>query len=250
MLSKRQQQHITALHQKKYRQKYDNFIVEGDKMAAEAISNRIENIVMIAATDEWLQKHQSLLHQIRAEVMAVSEEEMRKITTLATPSRVLLVMRPWEIDWETPVANNLVLYCDGIADPGNLGTIIRIADWFGFGAVCCTPDCCEIHNPKTVQATMGAIYRVPTVVMPLANLSTILPQHPIFGAVFDGKDIFSIPPPSKGILVVGSESHGIRRETMALVQQKITILSHGGAESLNAAVATGIICAAFRRSVV
>ena len=247
MLSKRQQQHITSLHQKKYRQQHDHFIVEGDKMAAEALADRPDSIVMAVGTENWMQQHQQTLSQTPAEIITCTDDDMRKITALSNPSPVLFVMRPWTADWQTAAAQNLVLYCDGIADPGNLGTIIRIAGWFGIAAVICSPDSCEILNPKTVQSTMGAIYRVPTAVMSLATLHTTLPEHPIFGAVFDGKNVFEVPPPPRGILVIGSESHGIRPEAMLLLHERVTIFGRGSTESLNAAVATGIICATFRR---
>jgi TrmH family RNA methyltransferase len=140
------------------------------------------------------------------------------------------------------------LYLDGIQDPGNLGTLFRIADWFGFPAVFCSPDCADAFAPKTVQATMGALFRVHTCEIALSDLMEARSDWPVYGAVLGGTSVFEHGFPEKGLLVIGSEGRGIGKAAEALLQHRITIPRphEGGAESLNAAVATGILAAQIR----
>ncbi len=140
----------------------------------------------------------------------------------------------------------LCILLEGIQDPGNLGTIIRIADWFGIDAVLCTKGCVDLYNPKVVQATMGSLLRVPVyyIDIPLLHEATGLN---ICGAILGGDDIFEQDLPATGIIAIGNEGAGLSKELESILSHKLTIPKYGGAESLNAAVATGIICALFRK---
>ena len=148
-----------------------------------------------------------------------------------------------------PTEESLSLYLDGIQDPGNMGTILRIADWFGVDCVFSSPDCVDPYNPKVIQATMGAFLRVSCIETTIERLHEEHPGLPIYGAVMDGENVFHANLKSKeGIIVIGNEGRGISSEAESLLSQRISIppAAHSGAESLNAAVATGILCAVFR----
>lgn len=141
----------------------------------------------------------------------------------------------------------MCFYLDGIQDPGNLGSILRIADWFGFAAVYCSPDCVDVFNPKVVQASMGAVLRMPVWEIPISDLCEQPSTFPVLGAMLDAENVMNAQLPNHGLLVIGNEGKGISTEVMAFLTQRISIPKHpkGGAESLNAAVAAGILAALF-----
>ncbi|MCC6411475.1 MAG: RNA methyltransferase [Saprospiraceae bacterium] len=250
MLSQNQLKWLNALQIKKYRQKYRKFIVEGDKMVTELLSQQRIQVHSIFALENWLEEHQShLLKNAEIATTAVNEQELQKISSLTTPNRVLAVAEmpddelPHELsdyDW--------CFYLDGIRDPGNLGTIMRIADWFGMPAVFCSPDSADAYSPKTVQSTMGALFRVVTKEVTLPELLQARPDWPVYGAVLGGTSVFEGGFPSAGILVIGSEGKGLDAATETLLTHRVTIPKPegGGAESLNAAVAAGILAAQIR----
>ena len=141
----------------------------------------------------------------------------------------------------------LVLVLDGIRDPGNLGTIIRIADWFGIKQIACSMDCVDMFNTKTLQSSMGSFQRIEIGYFDLENLLEQYPKVNTYAAVIDGKNVFNMTGEKEGFLIIGSESHGIRPALATKVQHRISIPKMGGAESLNAGVATGILCAFFKK---
>jgi len=163
---------------------------------------------------------------------------------LVTPSPVLLIGKIPELTIpEETIATQISLALDGISDPGNLGTIIRIADWFAIETIFCSEDCADAYNPKTVQASMGSLARVKVMEV---NLKTLFAQYanaPVYGTFPVGENIFEMNPLRSGFLLIGSEAHGIRNDLLPLIEKKITIPRIGKAESLNAAVAAGIVCA-------
>jgi len=215
MLSKNKLKYIQSLKQKKFRQKYNKFIVEGDKMAKEILINKVITIDSVFATPSWLKMNEKAIKLPLNKTITVSERELKQMSNLKAPNQVLIVADQLGLDWDPKQVNeSLSLYLDEIQDPGNLGTILRIADWFGIPNIFLSKGCAELYNPKVVQSTMGAFLRVN----------------------------------SLQVDVVGNESKGISPAVQKQLTARIAIPagSSTGAESLNAAVATGIICAMFK----
>ncbi|MCU0387218.1 MAG: RNA methyltransferase [Chitinophagaceae bacterium] len=239
MLTKGEIKYIQSLQDKKHRDAAQRFVVEGAKWLEELIQWQPDWIEKILATKKWKEEHKRAADSFVVE--SIEDYEMEKISFLSQPSPVLAIAR--KPVHENPVFDhnrwNLVL--DGIQDPGNLGTIIRIADWFGLPAIFCSSDTADAYNPKVVQATMGSLCRVKII---YGNLEKILSETdiPVFISAMQGNNIFDTNAQS-GILVIGSEGKGVRPEVAAKASRKITIPRIGRAESLNAAVATGIMLA-------
>lgn len=252
MISINQQKYITSLHLKKFRQKYRNFLVEGEKMVKELLTQQRIAVVSIYGTERWADQNAALIQPFYDKFNTITEVELKKIGTLTTPNQVLAIAEiPKEEVLNSIDPNLLTLYLDGIQDPGNMGTILRIADWFGIKTVCCSEDTVDAFSPKVVQSGMGACFRVG--IMEGIMLSTLINNHPdtsVIGAVMNGQNLFSAALSGNGILVIGNEGKGIRSETENLLTHKITIPSgtKNGAESLNAGVATGILVAELLRN--
>ena len=195
MLSNKQLKYLKSLHQRKYRQKYGNFIVEGVKMGSEIIRSGNAAIEGVYAVKEWMAGHQSFIPtQPPGTVHQVTGRELSAISLLKTPNQVLFVLKKKENPYEKKELDNaLSLYLDEIRDPGNMGTILRIADWFGVKWVFCSEGCVEVYSPKVVQASMGAFLRVKTKVMPLPKIKSHSPALPIVGATLNGPSIFDAP---------------------------------------------------------
>lgn len=250
-ISKNKIKYIQSLHRKKGRVQASVFLVEGEKMVAELLHRHKENVLEIFALEDWIEAHEQLLERFQRQIYKVSTAELKKISTFTTPNRVLVVARQFSASYQnSDITDNLSLYLDGIQDPGNMGTILRIADWFGIPYVFCSEHTVEVYNPKVVQASMGAIFRIKTIAKNLLELKKDCPNLPIYGTVLKGDDIFKTPLSSKGMIVIGNEGGGISEEIQAILTHRITIPSFAtnGAESLNAGVATGIVCAMFRKS--
>lgn len=248
-LSKSTIQYIKSLQLRKFRQKYNNFIAEGDKIVSEIIHQAPELVEQIYALPEWMDAQAASIRALPNQVQAVSAIELKKISGLVTPNQVLAIVRQPALRLESDTfATELSLYLDAIQDPGNMGTILRIADWFGIRYVICSPNCVEVFSPKVVQASMGAFLRVKALEMNLLDIKNQFPDLPVYGAVLNGEHLFKASRSKNGILVIGNESRGISTEVEALLTHRISIPSApgGGAESLNAAVATGIIVAVFK----
>ena len=238
MLSKTELKYIQSLAQKKYRQQENLFIAEVPKVIEEALNSPFATIKKIFALKDWVSANDK--YNKSTEIVTIDEIELERISQLKTPNQVVALI---EIPWSEGFIfekKKTALALDGIQDPGNMGTIIRIADWFGIKQIICSEDCADIYNSKVVQASMGSIFRTEVF---YTNLPEWLKQQNaiIYGAALDGKPLKSFKKIEPGILVIGNESKGIRPEVMQQVQQKITIEKIGEAESLNAAVATGII---------
>ena len=299
MLTAKQIKFISSLHQKKFREEYNCFIAEGQKIVGEILDSEYR-VQGIYATREWIQNHQ---HEAtnNIPVFETLPREMQRISSLTTPSPVLAVVRipdyakkdvtdltsnpdppgssdsiksePFTTSADRSV-NPLILALDDIRDPGNMGTIIRIADWFGVGIILCSMNCVDEFNPKVVQATMGSIARVRVVRCDLEKIlakisdqnkvslssphlapdeDSNIPLIPVYGACLDGENIYSSENlQGFGILLIGNESHGISEDLLPLITHKITIPTFHSdvvkrAESLNASVATAIILAEFFR---
>ena len=234
MLSKNEIKDIQSLSHKKFRKALKLFIAEGPKVVEELLEIIPSQIEKIYATAEW----SPAVTGFEKKLSRVTPEELERISTLKTPNQVLALVRFF--DEKPPEGQDFSLYLDTIQDPGNLGTIIRIADWFNIKHVICNEGCADLYNPKVVQATMASIARVSVYYDEEGNW---LKNYggPVYAAALDGRSIYDMEKKMKGVLVIGNESRGISEEVMAFCTEKITIPAKGGAESLNAAVATGII---------
>ena len=244
MLTKNTIKQIASLKQQKFRKELGLFVVEGRKMADELLHSHFETVNLFA-TEAFLNDHPAF---VEAEI--VSEMQMEQMSGQDTPPGILAVVRIPE-QKEIKTSSRFVLALDGIANPGNMGTLIRTAEWFGLHDIVCSPDCVELWNPKTVQATMGSLFRVKVW---RSDLATFLAEEKrsgkaVYGALLEGENLFHLQEKPEGVIVIGSESHGIRREILPHITHPITIPRVGGSatESLNAAVAGGIILAELTR---
>lgn len=242
MLSKNRLKQLRSFHQKKYRDAEQVFIVEGEKLVGEVIREEFA-IVTIVATEAWANKN------LAQECEIVTEEELAKVSLLQTPQNVFaIVRRKGECKSAKNNEQSLILALDGVQDPGNMGTIIRTAEWFGISCIVCSKDCVDVYNPKVVQATMGAILRV---AIEIVDLPQFLAQteKPIYGAFLEGENIYNSALAKDAIVVMGNEGNGISPKVESLVTQKMLIPAAGSSksESLNVATATSIICSEFFR---
>ena len=240
-ISKNQIKNIIALHSKKNRKEEGLFFVEGEKIAEEVISQSRFTIDAIYATENWIDDHEEVLSKSSFTVYECNENELKKISALTNPNKVLVVLKLNENKFIEPVHTSILL--DNIQDPGNLGSIIRIADWFGIENIYCSEDSAEFTNPKVLQSSMGSFLRVN---VNYVNLKEFLLQYsdfPCYAAVLNGKDVRQVAISERCFLLIGNESKGISSELVDLDLLKISIPRFGAAESLNAAVATGILCA-------
>lgn len=240
MLVKSQVKYIQSLGQKKHRDEAAVFIAEGPKLVAELLEEVPGHVQQLYATKEWINANKTLAGLKEANCVEIEEHELQKISQLATANQVLALVSKFANE-ELPAGNEWTLALDTIQDPGNLGTIIRIADWFGVKQIICSPDCADMYNSKVVQSTMGSIARVRIMYTDLSEWLSRQKEKRVYAAVLQGQDIASMKKPAPGILVIGNESKGIRDEILAKVNVQITIPQKGKAESLNAAVATGIL---------
>lgn len=241
MLSKAQNKHIRSLSQQKYRNAEKLFIAEGDKIAREWLHSYY-SIKMIVALESWIASHlEAIERHPEAEVVIVNDDELSKVSQLQTPNKVLLVVHTPK-PHDAPPINEWTIILDGLQDPGNMGSIIRIADWFGINHIVSTNNTVDAHHPKVVQAAMGSHLRIKFYE---ANLTTYLStlQMPILAAMLEGTNVYEANQFSAAALVIGNEGKGVGDEIIKLATHRITIPRVGGAESLNAAVSTGILCA-------
>jgi len=245
MFSKSIEKYVNSLKQKKYRIEHSRFIAEGEKIAAEVLSSALE-IDKVIALPGWIIANELLLKEKNAALIEVNEQQMSRISSLIQPSSVLLIIETptYAID-ENEISSNIHLALESISDPGNMGTIIRIADWFGIPSVFCSEDCVEVYNPKVVQATMGSFARVKCFEMNLGELFKRFPAMTVYGATLEGSNIYKTQLDDYGFIVIGNESSGISESLMPYINKKVTIPKFGQAQSLNAAVAAGIVCASF-----
>jgi TrmH family RNA methyltransferase len=248
MLSHNQIKQINSLKIKKFRLLTSTFIIEGEKGINELLESSISP-VKIYALSEWAIKNKTLLKEKNIEVQEITETELKKISDLTTPNQVLAIANIPQAG-NIPILNDsLVLALDGIRDPGNMGTMIRTADWFGIRSIVCSLDCVDIYNPKVIQSTMGSYSRVEVFYTDLPDYFSKLPKNtPIFGALLTGPDITVKTFSQTGIILIGSESHGISQSLLPFVNEPLHIPRFSSpktgnqAESLNASIANGIIC--------
>lgn len=242
MLSNNRKKELISLKQKKYRQRYSQFLVEGEKSVIELCKSDYD-IDLILATSEVFEKLKSELSL--SKVLIISEKEIQSISNLETSPGIIAVSNFKEISLDswTP-KGKFTLMLDGISDPGNMGTIIRIADWYGIETLLCSEDCVDLYNPKTIASSMGSFTRVNVI---YTDLNIVLHSKKVkaYACIMNGDSVQEINHEKEGIIIIGNEAKGIRPEIIKLSDQGITIPRIGKAESLNAAIATALVCHKF-----
>lgn len=240
MVSKNQIKLITSLQQKKYRKQHQLFLAEGKKVIQELLDANYELEILFSTDIEFSSVN-------RDKFYTISENEMKKISALTTPNNCLALFKiPIE---KKNDLSGLILMLDDVRDPGNLGTIIRLCDWFGIETLICSEATVDVYNPKVIQATMGSISRVNIVYADLKDILKTI-ELPIYGAFMDGENIYHEKLPSEGVIIMGNEANGISKLIEGFVTKRIAIPRFGKlmqTESLNVATATAIILSEFRR---
>jgi RNA methyltransferase, TrmH family len=251
MLSKNKIKFIRSLQTKKARDAERCFIAEGDRIVNEIIQSNYKIIEIIALPD-WIDENKIFIKYIPT--TAVTKDELQTISNLSTAQRVLAIIQFQETVLNiSELSKQLIIGLDKIQDPGNMGTIIRLANWFGIENIICSQDCVDIYNPKVVQATMGAISKVKIhyvdFIQTLKEYASMT-NNPIYGTFLDGNNIYATKVSTAGIVIFGNEGNGISKETENVVTSKLTIPSFNKTEvveSLNVSIAASIICSEFRR---
>ncbi len=245
MLTKGKAKLISSLHEKKHRTELGLFLVEGEKAVVEVLKSDF-TLRDIFITQTFFDSHQQLILERGVEYSIVEQTEIEKIGTLESNNAALAVVMQKE-NIPIVIADEIILALDDIRDPGNLGTIIRIADWYGITKIVASPNTTDIYNSKTIAASMGSFTRVSVF---YTNLSEYLKKTkvPILGAYLDGESVHTFSFPKSGILIMGNESHGIDESLSHIITKKITIPSGGNAESLNVSMATAVILDNWKRS--
>ncbi len=242
MLSKTHTKYIQSLLHKKFRDELGLFIAEGPKVVMDMLKSGKFVCKEIFALDEWVAEHNNFLSTFNdISIETVQDFELKKISSLSTAHSVVAVFEKRKQNFSIETKGKITLALDTIQDPGNLGTIIRIADWFGLTDVVCSVGCADMYNAKVVQSTMGSLGRVNIIYTELAGWLKENKQINIYAASLEGNVIKSLGKLNEGIIIIGNEANGVSDEVMKLVSEKITIPKVGEAESLNAAVAAGII---------
>ena len=257
MISSSKSKLIRSLHQKKFRDQQHLFMAEGEKMVLELAGRDPETqfqIKEIFATGDWIEKQGHLLNDLKAGISELTIAEIKKLSNLVTPQPVIALVSMPDNDFNPEKLLHIpVLAFEAIRDPGNLGTIIRTADWFGIRQIICTPDSTDLFNPKVVQSTMGSIARVKVDYLDIETLlgSAALKGKPVLGTFLTGKDIYETSLGPDPLILFGNESHGLSDRFDAYIHQRISIPSFSrtgnGSESLNVASSVAVICSELRR---
>ena len=239
MITKTEIKFVQSLHHKKGWDISPVFIVEGETIIAELLKDKIQ-LESIYATQDWVDKNIHVANLVKI----IDEKILLQISCLKTPNKVLAIVKKNVLPPLFVHNNYWTIYLDGINDPGNLGTIIRTADWFGIKQLVLSTDSANCYNPKVIQSTMGSFLRVPIYYQNLENIPNIKELN-VYGALLNGQSLYNFNKVFGGILVIGNEKRGIRNSIIPFIKNAITIPKFGGAESLNAAVANGIILSHF-----
>ncbi len=242
MLVKSQVKYIQSLSQKKLRDQEGVFVAEGPKIINELLGAPSVELIQLYAQKEWMMRSEKLAVSFdKNKIALIEESDLERISSLVTANEVLGVFKKPVFDWVLDPIGKVSLLLDGIQDPGNMGTIIRSADWFGVNQVICSKDCADLYNSKVVQSTMGSITRVQVLYTDIAIFLEKYKQLPTYAALLEGTPIQKISKIKEGIIIIGNESKGINPVFLSPSIYKITIPGGGNAESLNASVATGIL---------
>lgn len=247
MLSKNKIKFIKSLENKKFRDESACFLAEGNKLVNDILAFFDCELLLAKAT--WLATQGDVKAK---ELLIVEDEDIAKASLLKTPQDVIAVFRKREnVFSKDDLRNELTLILDGIQDPGNLGTIIRLADWFGIKHIVCSEDTVDVYNTKTVQATMGALARVKVFYASLPEMIDSMKEIPVYGTFLDGDNLYKCELSHNGLIIMGNEGKGIRQELVNRVNSRLYIPNYPpdseSTESLNVAVATAVVCAEFRR---
>lgn len=249
MLSKNQIKEIQSLQIKKFRETKKQFLAEGLKTVLEIIEQAPLLLEEIFATRDFLETHKIMLRRLNFKFTEISEQELKKISLQSSPSGVIAICNYFkQSNQEFDFENHFAFYLDDVRDPGNMGTIIRLADWFGASTLFCSPESCDFYNPKVIQATMGAFMRVKCSYISLSDLLEKQKIQHVYGAVLSGKNLYK-EKLQNGLILIGNEANGISEANLKLITQPLTIPANqnNGSESLNAAMATSIIASEFFR---
>jgi TrmH family RNA methyltransferase len=244
MLSKAKLKYIKSLQLKKYRKEEQRFLVEGAKSVGEVIGSAFE-IDFIVATPEYIKQRAEVLNIRRTEVLEASEDDLASAGTLQTNHDAIAVVRMKPDTPPEPQPSGFLLALDDIRDPGNLGTIIRTADWYGIPHIVASEETADFYNPKTIISSMGSFTRVNVFYTDLAAF--LKTQENVYGAFLNGEHVHDVAFQAGGCIVMGNESNGISPEVEKIVRHRISIPRYGNAESLNVAIATAIILDNVRR---
>ncbi|MEM9024637.1 MAG: RNA methyltransferase [Bacteroidota bacterium] len=242
---------MRSLHEKKNRAETGLFLAEGTKVATELLQSDWK-VRELYARERWLDQSAGLLaRHPNLDCYPVSEKELSRISAFKSPNEVICVAEMPDAGDPGSPDDGLSLVLDSVRDTGNLGTIIRLADWFGIARIICSPDCADRFNAKVVQATMGSIFRVPVFIADLPELLAAWrqqqPDVALYGAVMQGDNIYEQSLPAQAAIVLGNEAHGISQAVLDQLTHNVTVPAFGGAESLNVGLAAAVICSEFRR---
>lgn len=247
MLTKAELQRLRSLREKKHREELGLFVIEGEKVIRELLAASCP-LLEVYVTDTSADDLRAAATTAGARIIAVTSDEMARASHFPTPSPALAIGRIVTTELSPGLLNRgLTLALDGVQDPGNVGTLLRIADWFAFDRVLLSADCADVFHQKVINASMGSFVRVLTFRTDLdLALAGVAPSTPILGCDLEGEPLRSVPAHPTAIVAIGSEGRGLSAAVAARLTQKVTIPRFGGAESLNAAVAAGIVCAHLR----
>ena len=241
MISRKKAKFIKSLHLKKFRKQEQLFLVEGAKSVLELLNADFQTLMLLCSPN-FYEKNKDLLFFDQTEINIIDEKVLSSLSTLKTNHEVLAVVRMKPNQLLPIKSNDWTIALDDVRDPGNLGTIIRIADWYGVRQIIASPGTAEMYNPKVIHASMGSFIRINIF---YCELNDILVQigKKVFGALMEGENIHHLKSPDEGgVILMGNESRGINPELFSKLDQKVTIPRIGQAESLNVAIATAIIC--------
>lgn len=247
MLSKNTVKFIKSLHQKKFRNEENQFFVEGEKSVLEVLNSDFL-VKLLVVTKPFQDLHYETLQKYKGELIEVTQNLLESLGQYQSNDSAIAVVEMKPNSWFDLPTGELAIALDDVRDPGNLGTIIRIADWYGISHLVFSPQTAEFYNPKVIQASMGSFTRVKFF---YEDLSTVFDRWkvPVYGAFLEGKNLHTFEKPIPGVILMGNESKGISPELENKVTQKVTIPGFGQAESLNVAIATAILCDNFKRMI-
>ena len=242
MLSKKIVKYIQSLSHKKFRDEEGVFIAETPKVVSEFLLSRNLECQLICAEKKWLSDNESLLENIRSDhIFEIDDHWLQSISFLKTPNKVVAVFKKKGFAEIPHLSNKISLMLDDLQDPGNLGTLIRIADWFAVEHIVCSDNSVDCYNPKVVQSSMGSLSRVQVFYTDLFSFLEKNQNIDVYATTLSGSSIYHLPKIKEGIILIGNEAKGIHEDLLKITTHQITIPKFGHAESLNAAVAGGII---------
>lgn len=248
MLSKKLVKYIQSLSHKKLRDEEGVFVAEGPKVVSELLASGIFSCKIICAEKDWILANENSIIIPHTDIHEIDEDLIKKISSLKTPNKVVAIFKKRELNPNPLLTGKISLILDEISDPGNMGTIIRIADWFAIENIICSVGCVDCYNPKVVQSTMGSLARVDILYTDLKTLMLTHKSIHTYAATLTGKDVGEFRSVDQGFLLIGNEAKGVSEQLLTMAKDQITIPRYGHAESLNAAVATGIILSHLKNS--